>query len=189
MQRLCRSTITNTQLGLTLVESLVTILIVGIISAVSIVNYLSVVRNQRLSAAAINTAQWLDSIRKRSMQQNQRCSISVNVDNRIMSPGTLNKCGSFASFLFADTSTDTRDLRLCFRVINPLDPNTTLGCSQSTTNISSEITFSPRGTIGSNFAIEFYSTGEAAKACTIILSPTGIIRSGHIQNGYCKAPG
>ncbi len=158
----------------------------SIAASVAITSYQSALRSQKLSAAAINTAQWLDSIRKRSIQQNSRCEIRVDASNKVLSEGTSNTCGSFGTFSVADSSTDGRDISFCYRLINPLQSN--FDCTSSTLSSAQDIIFSPRGTTETDYAFEFFIGNNSSKACTVVLSPVGIIRSGRVEQNICRFP-
>lgn len=173
-------------MGFTLVEGLVTISIISIMSAVAITSYQSALKSQRLASAAINTAQWLDNIRKRAMQQNSRCAIRVDISTKVLEEGTSNTCGSFGSFSVTDSSADGRYISLCYRLINPLQSN--LDCTSSTPSSTQEIIFSPRGTTQSDYTFEFFIGNSSSKACAVILSPLGIIRNGRVEQNICKFP-
>lgn len=170
--------------GFSLAELLVSIVIIAILASISLGTYISTVKRQANRSASLNTAEWLDNIRKRAIQQNQPCTVSISTSLNTLFPSTSNLCGSFPTLDISESSTGGSKPRFCYFSANPLI--TSSSCSQSSTSSTNDIVLSPRGTTTNQALFEFYILNDSPTSCAILLSPLGIIRSGTIKNGSCN---
>lgn len=176
--------------GLTLTELLVAVTILGLLAGLLVRSYLQHARYQALQSASSATAEWLADIRKRAMQQNQACSISVSPSSSSLQAASTNACGHFPALNLSTISTGSLSIGLCYHNSDPLQPNSVAAtCGNNSSNSSATLTFSPRGTNQLNAVFEFFSGTEQAKTCTLVIHPNGIIRYGTIRSGSCQASG
>lgn len=176
--------------GLTLIELLVTVMILTLLSGLLLSSYLRHARFQALQSASSATAEWIAGIRKRAMQQNQACSISVSPSTTTLQAASGNACGTFAALDLRTISTGSTTIGLCYHNSDPLEANrVSAACNSSSSNSSAALTFSPRGTNQLNGVFEFFSGTDPAKTCTLVIQPNGIIRHGTIRDGSCQANG
>ena len=173
--------------GFSLAELLVSIAIIGVLASLSLGTYISTVKRQANRSASLTIAEWLDNIRKRAMQQNQPCTVTISTSSNTLLPSTSNQCGSFPTLDISESSTAGFKPRFCYFSADPLI--TASSCSQNSTSSSNDIIFSPRGTTINNAIFEFYVSTDSPTSCSILLSPLGIIRTGTIKNGFCNTRG
>jgi prepilin-type N-terminal cleavage/methylation domain-containing protein len=180
----CNSNSSYDNRGFSLAELLVTVVIIGIASSISIVSYLNIIRGQAEKSASIAVTDWIDNIRKRAMQQNAPCVIQVSSSGLQLTAATGTNCGSFASLDLQALSTAGPQANFCFVAGNPL--STSVSCDSGTSSIAQTITFSPRGTTAQQGIFAFASNPSPGRYCTILLQPLGILRSGRLSSGICN---
>lgn len=173
--------------GLTLIELLVAVTILALLSGLLLSSYLQYSRFQALQSASSATAEWLAGIRKRAMQQNQACSITVSPGNITLQAASDNACGTIPALDLSTISTGSATIGLCYHNSDPIQANSVSAtCGNNSSNSSATLTFSPRGTNQRNAVFEFFSGTEPARTCTLVIQPNGIIRYGTIRNGSCQ---
>lgn len=167
----------------TLVELVVTISILSILASISIASYFNIINNQAMRSGSIATAEWLDNIRKRALQTNKPCEVSISANGKIMSPGSNNQCGDFAVLSLEDVSTYGPKPSFCYAPTEPL--TSTITCGPSTATSEQSITFSPRGTTLQSGIFAFKTDSLSARYCTIVY-PLALIRNGRLDAGICN---
>jgi prepilin-type N-terminal cleavage/methylation domain-containing protein len=174
--------------GLTLVETLVTIMILALLTSLLLSSYQQFSRFQARQSASAATAEWLSEIRKRAMQQNKACRIEVSPNKNTLEADSDSACGNFPALDLSTFSTGSSAIGFCYRNHDPTQVNpTTAACNRQTTSSGATLTFSPRGTSRLNAVFEFFTGTEQAQTCTLVIQPNGLIRYGTIQSGSCKA--
>ena len=174
--------------GLTLAELLITVFILAVITLIGISSYNSRVRYQVLQSASTSTADWLDNVRKRAMQQNNTCAVSISASTNTLSAGTTgNLCGSFAPLNLNELQRGSATISFCYLNADPLTAN--INCNNQSLSSSVQLFFSPRGSVTTGYVFTFFnSSGGSPITCTILLPPAGLIRSGLVSNNSCIAP-
>lgn len=173
--------------GLTLIELLVTVVILTVLSGLLLNSYLERSKVQALQAASSATAEWLAGIRKRAMQQNQACSIAIAASSGRMTAAAANACGDFPGLDLQTLSGSTGSVGVCYLNADSTQPGAlSPACTAQTSNSNTTLVFSPRGTNRVNAVFEFYSGTDSARTCTVVIQPNGIIRYGTIRSGSCQ---
>lgn len=176
------------QQGLTLAELLVAVAILAILSLLMVSSFQQRMKDQALQSAASATAEWLSGIRKRAMQQDLACTIAILPSSNSLEAASSNLCGSFPALDIRSVATGSATVNFCYRNTDPIQAaGATTACSSGTTNSTTNLTFSPRGTNQINAVLEFYAGSGQAKTCTVVIQPNGIIRYGTINSGFCQS--
>lgn len=136
-----------------------------------------------MRSGSIATTEWLDNIRKRALQTNKACEVSISANGKNMSPGSDNQCGNFPVYSLEDVSTYGPKPSFCYAPTDPL--TSTITCSPSTATSAQLITFSPRGTTLQSGIFAFKTDSLSARYCTIIY-PLALIRNGRLDAGICN---
>ena len=177
----------------TLVELMVTVAILGILSGISFVTFTKNWRDERVKAAARETAAWLDDSRRIAIQQATPCRIRVDRDLRQLSldpnPDTSSEfCATnlYASLDLPNRIQNSSELILCSADLAPNDDPATTPLSCSTTQAgSSSLVFTPRGTAPTGLLIKFHMPQAGADRCVAVVAPLGQVRSGKTTSSGC----
>lgn len=182
--------ISHREQGLSLIELLVTIMILALLSRLLWNSYQQVSRFQALQSASAATGEWLMDVRKRAMQKNRACSIVISPSDSTLRASSTSACGSFPALDLSAIGTGSTAIRFCYRNTDPIQINTsTAACNSDTSNSNAVLTFSPRGTNRLNAVLEFFTGTEQARTCTLVIQPNGLIRYGTVKSGSCQTNG
>jgi Tfp pilus assembly protein FimT len=167
----------TTQQGVTLIETLVIVLIVGILAAISTPSFLSAFNSRKIDDVTAQVEGALREAQSTSIQQSIGCTLSLNSANAMIT-----------SIPTSCLPTGPRDLsKLGLAVLSKNNSGVLMG----TANFggANEIQFSQKGTLsiggpGSTGMIVLYSNDGASQRnrCIAIASGIGLIRTG-VYNG------
>jgi type II secretory pathway pseudopilin PulG len=139
---------------MTLLETLVVVILVGILAAIGVPNLMQMMNNQKVKTALEIVQGVLEDSQRQAMRQSKNCSITLNPSNN---PPNLTTTGT-GCMVTSDSKLPT-------------------GIAM-TTNLSS-ITFSFKGTTTSSGTIVVESSdGPSEKRCLVISNGLGIMRTG-----------
>jgi prepilin-type N-terminal cleavage/methylation domain-containing protein len=179
------SSVPRKNLGFSLPEILIVVVILGILATTAISISVQELRRNKVQKAANTLAGWLDSA-ARAAQRGQGCLVSI--------PSTTVTTGNSAATIQSDTTTTPSSaiINQCALIGNLSFDNISDGSSFSiTTAPVSSIVFTPRGTIfnpadpsgifGQNIrvTINVFQAGSAQppSSCVVITPPLGQIRA------------
>lgn len=182
-----RSTIVTS--GFTVVELMITVVVVGILSGLAIANFSERWGQERLLASARTLHAWLDEQRRIAMQQGGPCRLVINTSTATLDP-------SENSLTLPDGSTvpnvcaTSKTLHLKETIQNG---NTILLKKHESNSDASAIIFSFRGfsqvaDIANNWSPEselelrISMPGIQRERCIKLISPLGLIRNGYASN-------
>lgn len=177
----------------TMVELMVTVAILGILAGISFVAFTKNWRDERVKAAARETAAWLDESRRIAIQKATPCRILVDRGLRRLSldPNNENPSEFCESNLYAPLDLLSRiqnsdELILCSTSLTAInDPATTsLSCKTAQAG-SSSLVLTPRGTAPTGLLIKFHMPKAGADRCVAVLAPLGQVRSGKATPTGC----
>ena len=181
------------QQAFTLIELLVTVAILGILSGISVVSFTRNWRDERVKAAARETAAWLDEARRIAIQKATPCRIQIDRDLKRISlepPNPANSTEFCSSSLTAPLDLQTRipnssELLLCSADLGSNDPATaSLSCTAPQAG-SSTLVFTPRGTAPTGLLLKFHRPQAGADRCVAVMAPLGQVRSGKASSVGC----
>ena len=180
------------QTGFTLTELLVTVVILGIFSGLSIATFGRNWRDERVKAATRETAGWLEEARRVAIQTSTPCRVTINraTATLIIDPNADDNytyCAEDRLQPLSLRSTDkgTNDLQLCTSEITTSDPASySLPCTVAQSG-SISLRFTPRGTAIDGTLIKIHLDQANADRCIAVMSPLGQIRSGRATTTGC----
>jgi prepilin-type N-terminal cleavage/methylation domain-containing protein len=183
------------QSGVTLIELLIVVVLIGIAASLSVVGYFSLIRRERLNALALNVAGWIEEVRNQSA-------------NRVSRNETEGGC----TIIFENAITGGAGQKIavvqggdsaCPGLTTPtLEVPASQGSSylmQSSVAASGQqlITFTPRGMIlaqpllpsGSSYEYRFtLADGKGPKRCIRISDITGTVDIGYSIGSSLSTP-
>jgi prepilin-type N-terminal cleavage/methylation domain-containing protein len=78
--------------GFTLIEMLVTLIIVGVIAAIAAPNFLGLLNRNRVNEAAQQVEGALKEAQRQAMRKGKQCTININTTSKIISNPATNGC-------------------------------------------------------------------------------------------------
>ena len=170
--------------GFTLLELIITCILVGILSSIGIVNFSLTMNKERLKSSARSIENWINQQRVLAMQNGLTCEIQINQNTtqltsqiaNVIPPRPCNSSLTRPSILDINSAFKGNSNPLSISV-QPLtsDPNKPTGIKFSFRG------FSESFNLNSNkpFEIRLNYAGLGPQRCIKIVSPIGLIRDGH----------
>ena len=188
--------------GLSIVELLIAMVLVGILAGMSVATFQSQVGKEQLKAVTRKGVSWIEDVKKHAIQYDTPCEINIDILSQEFtipeqdSEHLLHACTeSSLSKLKLKTSLDNAvGLEICSAVLNQgesptdsLPTLTSLTCSQTTSEASEHATtiFSPRGTLTQSLLITLNLPAAGQARCIALQAPNSMIRSGKVIGGSC----
>ncbi|PZD73074.1 Fimbrial protein [Acaryochloris thomasi RCC1774] len=154
--------------GFTLIETLVTIAIIGILAAIAAPSFLSWVNSKRVDDALALLEGAVKEGQSEAIKQSQQCTISIGASVTANPSNCL--------------TTGSRDLsKLGVRILDGTNGKTgnDTGALVELSNPGNDIVFSPKGTTTSNkVAVVYQADGSGDMRCLVISSGLGLLRTG-----------
>lgn len=172
------------ELGFSLLELLVVVIIVGILSGLAIPSFQRNWRQERLKAATREAATWLEDVRLRAVQQSQMCVVEIIDDSAVLQAKSgANACTNIAPLSLRTKIQNAQQLVLCSQAeLTPSNTSCTSNHSQAT---PTEIVITPRGTVFQGGLIKFHFSESVSNRCIAITEPLGMIRQGIERSTGC----
>ncbi|MFM9111535.1 MAG: prepilin-type N-terminal cleavage/methylation domain-containing protein [Prochlorococcaceae cyanobacterium] len=168
--------------GFSLVEVMVTVVVLGVLGSMDGSAMVALLRDQRLRAGSETLVAWLEEQRRRAIQTARSCTIEVVGASGLLRPlaGT-NACGSIPPFVLAEVSGSS--VRLCASASGPTQ--TAPACTGTSGTGSLSIVLTPRGTSTTDALLQLAITGHSPNRCVQLIAPLGLLRPGQVINGRC----
>lgn len=153
--------------GFTLVELLMTLIIIGVIAALTAPSFLGLMSRNRVNQAALKVEGALKEAQRQAVRRGQRCSIIVDTDNT-GTPGEIGIMNPPNGCLLSNRILDNNDL------------NT--GIQLNTNTPATGFQFSGKGNIDGNFAnpviVVSMPNRTSQRKCVVLDGFFGVLRSG-----------
>ena len=170
--------------GFTLIELMITVMILGIMSGIAIPSFQRNWQQERLKAATREAATWLEDVRLRAVQQSQTCVIQVFDNSATLQPDPNNNaCIDVAPLNLRESVANAQQLLLCSQAA--LTPSTTNCTSSHSQTTPTELVITPRGTISKGGLIKLHFSESIPNRCIAVTQPLGLVRQGIERTTGC----
>ena len=170
--------------GFTLIELMITVIVLGILSGIAIPSFQRSWQQERLKAATRKAATWLEDIRLRAVQQSQTCVIQIIDNSATLQPDpSSNSCIDVGPLNLHETVDNAQQLVVCSQ--SALTPSTTSCTSSHSQTTPTKIAITPRGTISQGGLIKLYFSETIPNRCIAVTQPLGMIRQGIERTSGC----
>ena len=158
--------------GITLPEVLITVLILGILAAISLDSGLKMRRREQINSLTVTLSGWIEEVR-RSSQRGVGCTVTIGGSN--LSPGS-----QFASSAIRTSATTTiTDSNACLSLDPLVIPGSFAGNRGTFSVSSATFTLTPRGTVtytsGTSVSIIISQTGNPDSRCLRLSGLLGLM--------------
>lgn len=171
--------------GFTLPELMVSVVIIGILSAIGFSGYQKTVQKERLKSGTEGLAQWLENVRTTAIQQKVPCAVRASGETGTLQlepyESTAACSSNIPAFNLKEAGNDP-NLMLCTWAQSPT--TAVPSCSNGAGNL--QIIFSPRGTSSTDALMRIKLSGITPDRCIQLVAPLGIVRSGRVVDGSCN---
>lgn len=170
--------------GFTLIELMITVVILGILSGIAIPSFQRNWQQERLKAATREAATWLEDVRLRAVQQSQTCVIQVVDNSATLQPDpSSNSCIDVAPLNLRESVDNGQQLVLCSQAA--LTPSTASCTSSHSQTTPTELVITPRGTISLGGLIKLHFSESIPNRCIAVTQPLGMVRQGIERASGC----
>ena len=170
--------------GFTLIELMITVVILGILTGIMIPSFQHNWEQERLKAATREAATWLEDVRLRAVQQSQTCVIQVIDNSATLQPDpNSNSCIDVASLNPRESVDNGQQLVLCSQAA--LTPSTSSCTSSHSQTTPTELVITPRGTISQGGLIKLHFSKNIPNRCIAVTQPLGMVRQGIERASGC----
>ena len=170
--------------GFTLIELMITVVILGILTGIAIPSFQRNWEQERLKAATREAATWLEDVRLRAVQQSQTCVIQVVDNSATLQPDpNSNSCIDVASLNLRESVDNGQQLLLCSQAA--LTPSTSSCTSSHSQTTPTELVITPRGTISQGGLIKLHFSKNIPNRCIAVTQPLGMVRQGIERASGC----
>ena len=176
----------NPSPGFSLIELTIIAVILGILTGIGVPFFQRNWQQERLKVATRETANWLEDVRRRAIQQSQICAVQIIDSSAILQPNSAtNSCIDVITLDLRSTVENANNLVVCSQsMLTPSTSSCTSGSGSQTT--PTEIVFTPRGTVSQGGLIKLHLTSEIQNRCIALTQPLGTIRQGIEESGGCN---
>jgi len=170
--------------GFTLIELMITVVILGILSGIAIPSFQRNWQQERLKAASREAATWLEDVRLRAVQQSQTCVIQVLDNSATLQPDpSSNSCIDLTPLNLRESVDNAQQLVLCSQAA--LTPSTANCTSSHIQTTPTELVITPRGTISRGGLIKLHFSESIPNRCIAVTQPLGMVRQGIERSSGC----
>ncbi|MBE9168338.1 GspH/FimT family pseudopilin [Pleurocapsales cyanobacterium LEGE 06147] len=146
--------------GYSLLEMILTVIIVGILAAIAIPSFIGLLNQNRVKEGSARVKGAIREAQRQAIRRGRRCKIRIDTTNRKITVSSPDAHGNYSGCLLSERTLPK-------------------GVAIKTNYSTPVITFSPRGNTNSAGTIVVYNIdGAQAKKCIAISLGLGIIRSG-----------
>lgn len=156
--------------GFTLLELMITLVIMSILAAISISTYQRRVEREHLTLAGRELNDWLDEARGEALKAMRSCSVQINTANPLQATATITANSAACQGQRPLTIGQTSGSGIRAVLIAPSDGT---------------LVFSPRGTVNTDLELNL-SHDKAGQRCLRVSQPLGLIRLGSPTQGQCR---
>ena len=186
--------------GLTLIELLIAMVIVGIFAGLSMVSLGRNLRNENLKALTRETVTWFEDIKKLAIQNDAPCEITIDNDQETLSiqaapsESGLLQCAGLGTRILSSNEivSNTSELQQCSTVLDRTADPPVVATSELNSLVDfscdsgmSQTIFSPRGTLTNSVLLTYRLMQDVDQRCIALIAPSGMIRSGKVRGGRC----
>lgn len=154
--------------GFTLLELLVSMVLIAILGTISFTSYQRRVEREQLSSAARDLSDWLDEVRAEAIKAMSSCSLQINNTNPLQTKAEILSSSSACQTQRIFTVGGGGNIQVL-----------------SVTPSNGTLMFSPRGTVTNDLEL-IMSHSRAGDRCLRVSQPLGLIRLGRTQLGQCR---
>lgn len=154
--------------GFSLPELMVIVAIAGILTGLSIPNFMRSWQDERLNSASKQALAWLDDLRRKAIQQSSPCRVQISSN-----PAQL-----------SGSCDNAPDLNLTLNLTSEI-PNTDQLSITLMNNSPATWVFTPRGTTTTDAELRMSLPGSDLGRCIRLLGPLGLLRSGKLRSNTC----
>lgn len=170
--------------GFTLIELMITVVILGILSGIAIPSFQRNWQQERLKAATREAATWLEDVRLRAVQQSQTCVIQVVDNSATLQPDpSSNSCIEVGPLNLRESVDNAQKLVLCSQAA--LSPSTASCTSSNSQTTPTELVITPRGTISRGGLVKLHFSESIPNRCIAVTQPLGMVRQGIERTSGC----
>lgn len=146
--------------GYSLLEMIVTVILVGILAAIAIPSFIGLLERYRVNEGLAKVKGAIKEAQRQAIRRGRRCKIQINTNNRKITVSAPDGSINYNGCLFNERTLPE-------------------GVAIKTNYTTPVISFSPRGNTSSAGTIVVYSADNAqTKKCIVISLGLGIIRNG-----------
>ena len=179
-------------LGFSLVELIITMVLIGILAGVGGPLFLRSLQQERLKVATRVVASWLEDVRLRAIQQSQTCAIEIINSNAIFQPnpdkdeeGKDISCVNIIPLDISSTVDNANKIVVCSHDSNAELSETTCP-NEANEEIITDIVFTSRGTASQGGLIKIHFSNAIPNRCIAVTQPLGMVRQGIENSTGCN---
>lgn len=193
--RLFHDSASSNRAGFTLTELIIVVLLVGITSTMILIAFGRNTEEERLKAASKVMIEYLKTTLIHARQTRQSCTVSIDHASKEVAISNPNTCQNRPSINLLDSVEGLSALKICG---SSTISNTQMACNssvdgsdavQGTPRSTTQVVFTPRGSISQGALLKLYSTKAKRARCIAITQPIGLIREGQQTPSGCDFTG
>ena len=179
--------------GFTIVELMLAISMLGILSTIAVINFNRQIHIARLNQATQAFVNFAKESKSSSVSSASPCVLIVSHEQAKITISNPIECTQNDTLNLIDNSYNLQNLVICG---TNNTSNFSMDCDQENdgsdvdTNgilkTSTNIEFTPKGTVSKGALVKFYSPNIKKGYCIIITKPVGLIRKTHINRNTCN---
>lgn len=179
-------------LGFSLVELIITMVLIGLLTGVGGPLFLRSLQQERLKVATREVASWLEDVRLRAIQQSQTCAIEIINSNAIFQTnpdkdeeGKDISCVNIIPLDLSSTVDNANKIVVCSYDSNAVLSKTTCPNEANEETIT-DIVFTSRGTASQGGLIKIHFSNAIPNRCIAVTQPLGMVRQGIENSTGCN---
>ena len=181
-------------LGYSLVELIITMVLIGILAGVGGPLFLRNLQQERLKVATREVASWLEDVRLRAIQQSQTCAIEIINSNAIFQTNKgkdedgkdINSCANINTLDLPNDVDNANQIVVCSYDSIAAELSDTTCPNKANEAEITDIVFTPRGTASQGGLIKIHFSDKIPNRCIGVTEPLGMVRQGIENSTGCN---